>query len=232
MTTLEAALPELASFDIFNGLSKSQIMVLCAHGQVIHSGHRNELFHVGDEAHFFGVVLSGAYKLSRPSPMGEDVIIHFSLPGEIIAAFVMAQNEPTYPVSAIAMGPSRFLKIKRKNYIEEWQKNPSLILKIQNLLSHRITLFQDQKVMIKAPLVQKVAALLITLIEKEKTSELAESVLPIPITRKEIADTLGATVESVIRIMSEWSKSGIIKTHDSHIHIIQIDKLMSCLKPE
>jgi CRP-like cAMP-binding protein len=82
--------------------------------------------------------------------------------------------------------------------------------------------------MLKAPLNQKVASLLINLLEKNPTENGLE--LPLPITRKEIADTLGATVESVIRIMSEWSKMGIIQTNDQYIRVIKPDKVIEYLK--
>jgi CRP-like cAMP-binding protein len=45
-------------------------------------------------------------------------------------------------------------------------------------------------------------------------------------TRKEIANSLGASAESVIRIMSEWSKRGLIETHDQHIKLLQVNKII------
>ncbi|MCB0368426.1 MAG: cyclic nucleotide-binding domain-containing protein, partial [Bdellovibrionales bacterium] len=112
---LEASLSELLGFSIFEGLSKEQILELCQGGQILTSSHRDVLFPFGREAHFFGIVLSGAYKLTKPSPLGEDVIVHFSTPGDVLAAFIMTQPKPRFPVSAISMGPSRFLKIPKEN---------------------------------------------------------------------------------------------------------------------
>lgn len=228
MTNLEAAVPEFMGFDIFAGIPRPQLLELCANGQVVTSNHRDHLIRAGGEAAFFGVVLSGAYKISKPSAAGDDVIVHFSTPGDVIGAFIMAQPRPIYPVSAIAMGPSRFLKLPRENYVQQWKKNPDLIFRVQNLLSVRMGLLQDQKVMAKAPLIYKVAALLIALLEKHPTQE--GLVLPLPLTRKEIADTLGASVESVIRVMSEWSKLGIIETNDQLIRVIKPDKVIAYLK--
>ena len=82
--------------------------------------------------------------------------------------------------------------------------------------------------MLKAPLQQKVASLLITLLERNPTGNGLD--LPLPLTRKEIADTLGATVESVIRIMSEWSKLGIIQTTDQYIRVVKPEKIIELLK--
>lgn len=228
MTSLEAALGEIQSFPLFAGFSRDEIASLCSHGKIIVTEHRQTLFDAGTEAHFFGLILGGAYKLCRPTPDGSSVIIYFSTPGDVLAALIMGQAQPHYPITAISMGPSRFLKIPRTNYTDAWVQRSELIVRIQNLLSTRMVTLQDQKTFTKAPLNTKVAALIINLLEKNRN--LSDTTLPLPLTRKEIAESLGSTVESVIRIMSEWSKEGIIKTTDQHIEIVQMDKLIGLLK--
>lgn len=228
MTNIEAALNELLAFSIFSDCTKSQMADLCHDGKIIFSSHKERIIHFGEEAHFFGIVLSGAYKLSKPSFQGEDVIVHFSTPGDVIAAFIMAQPKPLYPVSATSMGPSRFLKIPKEVYLTQWKKNPDLIFKIQNLLSTRMNLLQQNKALHKAPLTQKIATLLMNLIEIHPSDE--GLVLPLPLTRKEIADSVGATPESVIRIMSDWSKQGFLQTNDQTIKILRPDKIIEIVE--
>lgn len=86
----------------------------------------------------------------------------------------------------------------------------------------------DQRALGKASLSQKLAAQLINLLEKNPKENDME--LPLPLTRKELADSLGATSESIIRIMSEWSKQGIIQTHDHHIRLLKPEKILEILK--
>lgn len=221
---LKAALNEISNFKIFAGLDINTIHALCKDGEIATTSHRDTLFKFGEKAGFFGIVLSGAYKLSRPTPGGEDVIMNFATTGDIVAAFIMTQVEPIYPVSAIAMGPSRFLKLSRKIYLERWKNYPDIIFRIQNLLSARMAFFQKQKSLTKAPLSAKVAALLIEILQKNDSKD--KLTLSLPLTRKEIADNLGASVESVIRIMSLWSKNNIIETRDHEIAILKLDKLI------
>lgn len=230
MDALQAALNELQTFPIFAGYSKEELLYLCEGGRIIVTEHRDSLFCAGDSAHSFGVVIYGAYKLCRPSPMGEDVIMHFSTSGDVVAAFIMGQPNPVYPISAISMGTSRYLKIPQQNYLERWAKKPELILRIQSLLYQRMTILQDQKAFTKAPLNQKVAALLMQLLDQNTREQ--GIFLPLPLTRKEIADSLGASVESVIRVMSDWSKQGYIQTVGQQIEICRPDRLIEILKIE
>ncbi len=220
---LQAAMSELLNFKVFEGYSADQLLDLCTSGEIIVSKHKQLLYQMGQKADSFGIVLSGAYKLSRPNPNGEDTIVHFSTPGDIIAAFIMAQPSPIYPVSSYAMGPSRFLKIPREVFLQKWKSQTDLIFKIQGLLSTRIGSLQTQKTLLKAPLSAKIAFLLIDILNKYEGDE---STLPLPLTRKEIADSLGASVESVIRIMSDWSKKGIIETQDQQIKVLKLDKII------
>lgn len=214
---------EIKSFPLFQGFDQEHLSKLCAEGIVLSHQHRDLLFEFGDPALHFGVVLSGAYKLSRLTQAGEDSVIHFCSPGDVIAALVMPQPRPLYPVSVRAMGPSRVLILKREVYLQQWLPTPQLVARIQGLLSTRMGRFQNQKIMQRAPLPAKVAALLLQLVAKGQGDEME---VPLPLTRKEIADTLGVTVESVIRVMSDWAKRGLISTTDRHIRILQPESLI------
>jgi len=220
----KATLVEALGFPIFAGLKLEDLEKLCENGQVVVSSHRDTLFQFGEPAQHFGFVLSGAYKLSRPTPQGDDTIVHFTTPGDFIAAFVMAQPNPVYPVTSVAMGPSRFVRIPREAFIAHWKGQAELILKIQSALSTRMGQLHNQKALQKAPLTAKIASLLMELASKEKSQK--ELVLPLPLTRKEIADSLGASVESVIRVMSEWSKRGFLKTSDQNITILKPEHII------
>ncbi|MCB9072333.1 MAG: Crp/Fnr family transcriptional regulator [Bdellovibrionaceae bacterium] len=224
-------LPELQSFSLFEGFTDQQIELLCKDVTVKVTRHKESLFQFKEQAEHFYIILSGAYKLTRPTPNGEDSILHFAHTGDVIAAFIMAQPQPIYPITAISMGPSRALKIHRSNYIENWKNNGDLIFKIQNLLSTRMTSMQNQRALSKSPLQAKIASLLIDLIDKQPTT-VDKITIPIPLTRKEIADSVGASVESIIRIMSEWSKKGLITTEDQNITIIKTDKIIELMNAD
>ncbi len=226
---LQGVLTEIKSFQLFQGYSLEQLEKHCLGAEVLVCKHRERLYEFGEVAHRFGIVLSGAFKLSRSTPAGEDAIMHFSPPGDVVAAFIMAQPQPRYPVSVIAMGPSRFLSIPRQTYLDTWKKDIELISRIQNLLSTRMNQFYSQKAMQKAPLSARIAEFLLNFSDKSTADEFD---IRIPLTRKEIADALGVTVESVIRIMSDWSKNSFIQTTEQFITVLRPDKLLEFMQIE
>lgn len=220
---IESALVELINFELFKSFDKDTLSLLCEDAQIVVSSHKMSLFEAGQIAGHFYIVLTGAYKLCKSSPHGDETIVYFSTPGDVIAALVMAKADSSYPVNAISMGPSRCVKIAKHNFTSVWQKHPELIMSIQAQLSTRMGFMQNQKTLSKSPLSTKVANLLLEILNKSSNHEL---LLPIPLTRKDIADSLGSTVESVIRVMSAWSKLGYIETKEQQVFVLNVAKII------
>jgi CRP/FNR family transcriptional regulator len=225
---IETFLTEITQYPLFQNIERQSLLKLFTGARLRSSKHREVLYRVTDPAKKFAVVLRGAYKLVRSTPRGDDVIVYFAAPGDAIAALVMSQENSAYPVSAIAMGPSLVLEIPRETFIEHWALDAEISRHLQNILFSRMILLQDEKLFMKAPLELKVAHLILQLIEKYSAE--ADGILPIPITRREIADNLGSSIESVIRIMSDWSHKNIIATTEQHIEILEAGKIAEMIQ--
>ena len=219
---------KIAGIGIFEGRSTSEIMPLLVDAEEKSLEHREELYKAGDEAQSFAVVVQGALKLVKSSPVGDDIIVFFATPGVAVAALLMSKDPSFYPVSVIAMGPTVVLKIPRRTYTEVWLKDLAILQKVNSMLFSRMSDWHEQKMLTKAPLSRKVASQLVSLIERYGGD--AGTILPIPITRQEIADAVGATVESVIRVMSDWSQQGFIKTTGQQIEVLRMNKILEMLK--
>jgi len=162
---------ELMGFPLFKGLTESAVESLCHGASLRLNNHRDVLFERGNPAEWFGVVLSGAYKLTRINPLGEDAVVHFSAYGDVIGALVLSQPNSVYPVTSTAMGPSRALLIPRATYLKSWMVNPNLLSQVQGLFSNRIDRFQTQKAMQRSPLPAKVATILLQIVSKSHAAD-------------------------------------------------------------
>lgn len=218
---------ELQSFELFSGLDSDYIKKLCRDVRITKTKHREKLFRAGDAVHSFAFVLSGAYKLTRPTVDGDDIIVHFSTPGDLIGVLLFNKTVNEFPVSVVSLGVSQVALIPKSTYTEIWNNDLEIMKRMNVHVSTRMRLFHNEKILIKSALQKKVANLLITLAGNHELESKSEtSVLPIPLTRQEIADSLGATVESVIRIMSSWSQQGIIRTMDRKIEILKMSSII------
>lgn len=223
MTTKNQALP-LNELPVFRGLDPTVIPSLIQGGVAVSTKHREILYRAGDSAESFALVLLGAFKLYRRDLSGNESIMHFASPGDTIGGLVMLNPEPIYPVTCASMGTSMVLKIPRETWIRVWARNAMLQQRINRMLYKRMTQIQDEKALARLPLAVRVATLLVTLFERYSGG--SDRVLPIPVTRQEIADSVGSTVESVIRLLSEWNQEGIVSTESRQLEIVRLDRLI------
>lgn len=223
-------LTELESLSIFCGFPLQIRKEFIENAYFKQLKHREFLYHAGDATDSFAIVTQGAFKLVRPTVRGDDVIVYFATAGDVIGALVMNKPVPGYPISAKSMGPSQALCIPRKTYLSHWSVNAEIQKRINSMLYTRMSLLQDDKTLTKSPLPQRISALLLGLLDRNDNDN--TQTIPIPLTRQEIADSLGVTVESVIRVMSQWDHQGIIRTLDQRIEMIKLDQIVELFKQE
>lgn len=209
---------------VFQDFKPERVEECIRGGLAVTLKHRQVLFRAGDPATSIALVLQGALKLVKSDPHGNESIVHFASPGDTIGALLMTRKDPHYPVTCVSIGSAMVLKIPRETYLQAWAPDAVLQQRINAMLYQRMSHIQDEKLQQRRPLQVRVAALLVGLLEKYSNG--ADQVLPIPITRQEIADSVGSTVESVIRLMSDWTAQGILRTEDRQIEVLQIDDLI------
>lgn len=220
----------LGEYPLFRDISKEEFGHLLEGHKFKNITHHKPLYEVDDVAESFAIVLSGAFKLTKTTSRGDNVIIYFVTPGELIGALVMLKPNATFPVSAVALGLSTVLVIPKLTYLKHWATNATIQAKLNTTIYSRMKILQQEKSNSMLSLKQRIVSLLLTLISKQHINNSHR--LSIPLTRQEIADSVGSTVESVIRCMSDLSNQGIIQTEDKQIEIIRADKFVEILKNE
>ncbi len=236
---------KMAQFSVFHQLTNEPIRKAIQGATVKRLKNREYLYKVGDVAESFCIVLEGAMKLIRPSLKGDEVIVHIATEGDVLAAMLMCSNENLlFPVHVRAIHPSKVICIPRSTFQLHWMKDPDLLVRLNTILFQRMNNIQNDKMMFTAPLKNRIASLLIRHLSDCNASASvqvsnndyiqAETELPVVsgralsvfLTRQEIADSLGVAVESVIRIMSEWTQAGVIQSKDHRIEILKINHLL------
>lgn len=222
---------KMAQFPLFAGIKPDELLTLLKGSRVRSHSHRGTFVEAGDEASTFGVVLDGAYKLVKPTPKGDDFIMYFATPGDAVGALLMSQEQSVrYPITVKAIGFSRMCVIPKATFNNTWRSHAQILLRINSILYSRMGILQDEKTLARAPLVERIAWFLLKMLERSNSSE--EQIIPLPLTRQEIADHLGVTVESVIRIMSQWTQAGIVRSTDGQLEIVRMDQLVQILKDQ
>jgi CRP/FNR family transcriptional regulator len=101
-------------------------------------------------------------------------------------------------------------------------------------LGERVREFSDTLKNIALERVEsRIAALLIKLAEKTGEKTAAGSIeITMRLTKQDIAEMVGTTVETTIRVMSRFRKSGYLKDVEGKIVITDLAALKSIVNPE
>lgn len=212
----------LQGLELFQGLSSEEIMTLTTGAEQEAHKHRDVLFVAGEPAEHFGIVLQGSYKMSRPGP--SETLLAFALRNEPIGLLLMPQPGSAYPVTVQSIGFSQFLRLPRATYLEHWLKSPEIMRRSQTAVMHRCFGFQSDRGRQHLPLEKRVAGFLLRCLDLY--AEQNTRTIRFPLSRREVSSAVGAQVESVIRVMSQWEKDGVISTQAQYIEILRPDRLI------
>lgn len=171
----------------------------------------DELWHAGDSAEHLTVIVSGRVKVVRHADTG-DVILEIFTAGETVGA-VAVYNRMPYPASAIVMEPSVLLRLPRAEWFDLIEHDPGfsrgMMLELTRL---NMALTRKLAAMHGTRVDARIAGLFLSLAERMGRVTEAGIEIPMPLSRQEIAELVGTTVESAIRVMSRWNREGVLVT--------------------
>jgi CRP/FNR family transcriptional regulator, nitrogen oxide reductase regulator len=169
------------------------------------------LFWEGDAPDYFYIVQRGRIKILKHSSRGKEIIISFFGVGDMIGEVAMFDDKP-YPATAQATELTEVFCIERQAFLNLVTEFPEITLGIIRTLSGRLRDSQSRlRDLATERVEQRVANILLML-----SGKLGDS---LPFTRQEIADMIGSTTETTIRMMSQLKERGIISSMRGQITI-------------
>ena len=189
--------------------------------QIINGAPRDVYTLAGMPCRFADIVLSGSLICRMVSLSGKQVEVTRLRPGNLIApAFIFAKNnsmpvsvETDSEVTLLRMTPQTLKKLIdddadiRMNYIRS-------LSNIDVFLTHKM------KVLSLFTVREKVAYLLL-----ERAGEQNSNTIRLTRSRQEIADSFGIQKFSLLRVLSEFEKEGVIRVDGKTIEIIDRSRL-------
>jgi len=162
---------------------------------------------VADRIHF---VVSGRVKIVKAAGT-RDMILELLGPGEPVGAVAAFERRP-YPASAITLEPSSILSLPEREFFQLLESRPDMTRRLLAGLTMRLMMLNKRLADMTGSVESRAARLFLTLAEKGGVARDAHTFIPLALSRQEIADLLGTTIESAIRLMSRWQKEGLVLT--------------------
>src|SRR5581483_6155294 len=157
---------------------------------------------------------------------GRDVILEILGPGEPVGAVAVFERRP-FPASAIALEPSGILSIPEREFFALLERRSEMMRHLLAGLTYRLMMVNKRIADLTGSAEHRAARLFLTLGDRVGIPRGNATFIPLPLSRQEIADLIGTTLETAIRLMSRWQKDGIVETEKSGFLIPAVDALKS-----
>jgi CRP-like cAMP-binding protein len=178
---------------------------------------RDYVFMEGEPADWFCLVRSGRVKIVRASRSGKETVLELLGPGEPFGGVAVIERRP-YPASAQAIEATVVLKIPREPIITLSERHPGVIREMALMIGRRLRAAHESVRSLAAdPVEARLAAALLRLAERDGKRGPSGLTLPYHLTRQSLADMIGTTVETTIRIVSRWQKDRLVRDDDGRL---------------
>jgi CRP/FNR family transcriptional regulator len=183
-------------------------------------GRGDEVFAEGDPGDAFYVVASGRVKVVKSTPSGKEVILEIFGPGDPLGAVVAYEGKP-FPATARALEATRCIVTPRETFFRLLAEHPSLVRGLLSGLTLRLIELTNRLANLTGARVEeRMARLFLQKLDELGRPERGGDFLPLALTRQELADLSGTTIETAIRVMSRWAKAGLVRTEEDGFTIL------------
>lgn len=198
---------------LFGQLPSEIVDVAAAHASSRTLASGETLWHAGQRARSFTVIVAGFVEIVRSAPGGAESLMGVFGPRESIGVSAVLE-EGSYPANAVALTELTVLSVEAAPILETMRERPDVGAAMNRvLLEHTDVLRWKVDVMSAGTVTRRLAALFLHFADRfGDEDESGRLVIPLPLTRQHLARLVGARMETVIRALSSWTKSGMLET--------------------
>jgi len=169
---------------------------------------------------------SGKVKVFKSGNDGKETIIRIASAGQVIGHRSLFSNSP-YTASAMILEDSNICFISKKTIYELFEIEPKLSLSFIEILSKSMGAAEDQVASIAQKKLRERFSELLLILEKSYGKKSAVGTqLDIRLTREEMASMLGTASESLIRLVTEFKKEGLLHQEGKSLYIKNKEKIL------
>lgn len=166
---------------------------------------------------------AGKVKLATLGENGKEHIVKLVQEGDITGENAIFSNTKHHH-SAIAIEDTLACFIPKEAFILSLQNSQMMTMDVLQSLALKLENSQEKQVDLAQKTVkERLANTLLSF--RDAYGESKEGFLNIKFSREEIADFIGTSTETVIRLLSEWNNNNIINISKKNIHLNEIHAL-------
>lgn len=220
--TVDCAQCRVRALSLCAALDPSELNELDRLATSMSVGAKETLFEQDQPSESVYNVTAGSVRLYKLLPDGRRQVVGFALPGDFLGLSMSEKNA----FSADALTPTTACRFSRQDYSAFLDAKPHLLRRLHSMASHELSLAQDQMVILgRRTAEERIAAFLIGLRNRWMRVNGNQVHVPLPMTRQDIGDFLGLTVETVSRLMTRLAREKAIVIVPDGVRLLDVPRL-------
>jgi len=189
------------------------------------------LYHAGDPFTHLYAVRFGHFKTHQVSAEGAEQITGFQMAGELLGFDAISTDR--HHCYAVALEDSEVCEIPFAKLEALFAAVPALLRHFHRMMSQEITRDQGAMLMLgNMRAEQRFAALLVNLSSRYKARGYSSTRFQLRMSREDIGNYLGLTIESISRLLSRFRKQGLLNVSNREVELLDLPALKALTMDE
>lgn len=183
------------------------------------------IFHEGDPAEHLFNVTEGVLKTFKLLPDGRRQITGFVFEGDFLG-LALGEGD-AFPHTAEALAPVSLCQMRRRDFETMLERFPRMERRLLGMARDELAVAQEQMLLLgRKHADERVASFLVGLADRAIRFGAKGDMLSLPMTRTDIADYLGLTLETVSRTMSRLKREKcVVPKGRQDLRILDLERL-------
>jgi CRP/FNR family transcriptional regulator len=212
-STRDGSLP---SFGLARAVATLEDLFLSQPAELFDAGQA--IFWEGDPAADVFHIVEGCLRLCRNLPDGRRAVIGFAFGGEVLGVSFPG----SYSYSAEAVTPVRLRRLTRRRFLAAVDGSADLRPKLLARMYEEMNAAQQHMIVLgQLGAEERVVSFLLSAARRTGADRKRPVAVDLPMSRLDIADYLGLTIETVCRAISKLKRAGLIAMEGRHTIVLR-----------
>lgn len=206
-------------------LSEEHLKTLNAAKTTNHYQQNQVIFYEGNQPFGLYCISAGKVKIVKMDVEGHQQIVRLAGPGDLIGYRSLLAGVP-YSATAQTLEDATICFIDKNTFFHILETHPATVFHVMKALAQDLGKAEHQIVNLSHKNIRERLAELLLIFEKKYGEKTPQGIhLNIRLTREELAELVGTTQESVIRLLSEFKQDGLVAVDGRDITLLNVKKL-------
>ena len=202
---------------LFSVLPESQLCAISEVKNLIPHRRGQILYYEGTKPLGIFCINSGVIKVYKTASNGKEQILYLAKEGDFLGYSALL-GEENYSSSAMIIENAKICFIPREAFLGSMMKNAEFFKRITKQLCHELGVMEEKLTDASQKSIrERLALLLLQLANTYGVDGGGYQRINLLLTREELAGMVGTATESVIRLLSEFKKDGLIELEGKKI---------------